>query len=133
MINSNRNVNFTANYAKKLDLIINNEFGSWRDSGFGMACFYKKDFDKAGGFGDYINKIVWGGEDKHLVRKFLENNIEIFRAVTPGLFHLFHPKHCDNKSMDKFQYNECLKVKLASEAPMNELALLYYNNLNVTG
>lgn len=130
-VNSNKSTYFTAADTKKIDLAINNEFGSWRDSGFGMACFYKNDFDNAGGFGEYVNKFVWGGEDKYLVRKFLEINIEIFRAVTPGLFHLFHAKTCDYKAMNESQLNECIKVKVANEAPANELAMLYYKNNKV--
>ena len=43
---------------------INQHTGSWRPYGYGMACFYKPDYVRAGGFNLRING--WGREDYNL-------------------------------------------------------------------
>jgi chondroitin sulfate N-acetylgalactosaminyltransferase 1/2 len=127
-IESPKETSFTASDVGKLNLTINDEIGTWRPSGFGMACLYQEDFESIGGFGDYIAKNVWGGEDLHLFRKFLKSKLSVFRAITPGLFHMYHQKHCDKLKMTEVQFNECMMVKISSEASLKSLGLLHFNN-----
>lgn len=113
----------------KHNFIISKESGYFRDSGFGMACMHKTDFNKIGGFNDW-NSNEWGGEDLFLYRKFLKSNTEIFRSITPGLFHMYHPKECDKMLLNKIQYKDCLSVKVANEASQKTLGFLYFNITN---
>jgi chondroitin sulfate N-acetylgalactosaminyltransferase 1/2 len=114
----------------RLDLIIDNkDTGYWRDSGFGMACMYKEDFDSIGGFGQFYQQHGggWGGEDLYLYRRFLRTDLEIFRSITPGLFHLHHPKVCDKTLLDHVQYRNCMNVKIFSETSHRKFGLAFFN------
>lgn len=127
-IHSKNETAFTADDIGKLDLVISDEVGTWRTSGFGMSCLYQQDFESIGGFGDYVEKSVWGGEDLYLIRKFLKSKLRIFRAVTPGLFHLYHQKQCDQLKMTEKQYGECIMVKISNEASLKGLGRLHFND-----
>lgn len=111
----------------KVNLIINKESGYWRDSGFGMTCLYKDDFNRVGGFDDFVNKNGWGGEDLHLYRKLIKTNLEVVRSITPGLFHLYHPKECDKNKLDKAKYKDCISAKISNEASQKHFGLFYFN------
>jgi hypothetical protein len=92
-----------------VSLIINKETGFWRDTGFGMVCLYREDFKTIGGFGDeFTSQDHWGGEDLHLYRKFLKTKMDVFRAVAPGLFHLYHEKICIRNKMNAVQFKNCI-------------------------
>lgn len=107
-------------------LFINKDSGYFRDSGFGMACMHKQDFDKIGGFKDWFSS-EWGGEDLHLYRKFLRSNIQIFRSITPGLIHKYHPKQCDPSKLSSIQYRDCLSIKILNEASHKNFGLMFLN------
>eukprot|EP00794_Sanderia_malayensis_P013723 gene13723-15154_t len=103
---------------------INSETGTWRPLGFGMACMHRLDYNAVGGFNLSIEG--WGGEDNDLFTRFLKSRIKIIRAPDPGLFHKWHPKHCD-ESLDKIKYNHCLGAKARYEASQRQLGLLLFN------
>lgn len=116
---------------KRMNLIINKETGYWRETGFGMACMHKKDFRLVSGFEGYEKKDeAWGGEDLYLYRKFIKStNIEIFRSITPGLFHMYHPKECNRSPQQatQTQYRDCLTAKVYNEASHRDFGLIYFN------
>lgn len=112
---------------KRINLIINKENGYWRETGFGMVCVYKQDFMAMGGFDEFLSVKTWGGEDLYLYRKFAKSNLEIFRSVTPGLFHLYHAKECNKNLLTKTQYQNCLAIKVFNEASHKKLGLIYFN------
>lgn len=102
-----------------------------RESGYGMACFYKKDYERIGGFGKWTKVSSWGGEDVYLISKFQSKMIEAFRAVTPSLFHLYHGKECDRTKMTWTMYKSCIKVKIRNEGTQFNLGLNLFNYTNV--
>ncbi|CAF0924401.1 unnamed protein product [Brachionus calyciflorus] len=113
----------------KSGLIIDKYSGYFRDTGFGMVCLYKQDYDLVGGFKGWESK-EWGGEDLYLYRKFLKSKMKIFRSITPGLFHLYHPKICNPKILDKVQYKNCLNVKIMNEASYESFGNFFFNFTN---
>lgn len=128
-MNSPKEFNFSLHDPSDLELTINNDFGHWRESGFGMTCLYREDFISVGGFGElFKNKSDWGGEDRYLVRRFLRSDLEVFRAVTPGLFHLYHHKECKGiGEIAEKEYEECMMVKISNEASLKTLGMAYFN------
>lgn len=118
--------------SNRLNLIINKETGFWRESGFGMVCLYRQDFRAVSGFsgfGDLNHDISsWGGEDVYLFRKFIRfPKITVFRSITPGLFHLYHPKDCEKYKLKPSQFNDCLTVKIINEASHRNFGIFYFN------
>ena len=93
--------------------------GCWRQFGYGIVALYNADFMDAGGFDLDIRG--WGREDVDLVERLLARNVSVFRAVDPGLVHVFHAKHCD-PSLDATQYQMCLGSKAASFASLKTLS-----------
>jgi len=93
--------------------------GCWRDFGYGIVAIYNADFADVGGFNLEIRG--WGREDVDLVERLLARNVSVFRAVDPGLVHVFHAKHCD-PSLDPAQYQMCLGSKAASFASLHTLS-----------
>ena len=69
--NRTTNVNST-----KMLYDINQNTGSWRPYGYGMACFYKPDYVRAGGFNLRING--WGREDYNLYGRY---DILVFKPL----------------------------------------------------
>lgn len=120
-------INHEDESSAKVNLIINKETGYWRSAGFGMACLHKSDFNSIKGFGDYIRVNGWGGEDLYLYRKFLKTNLEIFRSITPGLFHMYHSKQCDPSKLTNKQYKNCVYAKIQNEASQKNFGLYYFN------
>ncbi len=95
-----------------------------------MVCLYKQDFLNIGGFNNF-NNVGWGGEDLYLYRKFLNNSgLEIFRSITPGIFHIYHKKECDINSLNNIQYKNCIAIKVLSEASHKDFGLYYFNLTN---
>ncbi|KAI8507317.1 Chondroitin sulfate synthase 1 [Branchiostoma belcheri] len=82
--------------------------GYWRFSSYGMACLYREDFTNVGQFDTTIRG--WGLEDLSLFDKFVKSEVETFRAVDPGLIHVYHPIHCD-PNLPAVQYNMCIGSK----------------------
>jgi len=93
--------------------------GCWRQFGYGIAALYNSDFVDAGGFNLDIRG--WGREDVNLVERLLARNMSVFRAVDPGLVHVFHTKQCD-PGLDAAQYQMCLGSKASSYASLKMLS-----------
>ena len=92
--------------------------GYWRDFGFGLACLYKKDYFRVGGFDRKIKG--WGKEDIDLYGKFIYNGYAVIRTRSPHLFHQFHPQNCSG--INESQRNMCHSTKYSNYASQINLA-----------
>ncbi|XP_059179665.1 chondroitin sulfate synthase 1-like [Physella acuta] len=104
---------------------ISDSAGYWRQFGFGIAAMYRTDYHKVGGFDLSIRG--WGKEDVDLYTKFIENSYTIFRAVDPGMTHIFHTIKCSD-SLESAQMVMCVNSKAQSYASTSLLANQIYNN-----
>nr|XP_027198722.1 chondroitin sulfate synthase 1-like [Dermatophagoides pteronyssinus] len=87
---------------------IEEEFGYWRQFGYGIVSVYNEDLIKIGGYNTTING--WGIEDVNLYDRFILNNFTIFRSTDPDLIHVYHSIDCDRK-LSTLQYEMCLGTK----------------------
>lgn len=94
--------------------------GYWAVWGFGMACFYRSDFDAVGGWGPGLERRYhgWAPEGRDLWLRFRDDKrYGVLRSYEPGMFHIWHPKKCNhNKS-----YRACLQ-SVRDEAGFGEKA-----------
>nr|XP_020657943.1 chondroitin sulfate N-acetylgalactosaminyltransferase 2 isoform X2 [Pogona vitticeps] len=104
-------------------LVHKKDSGFWRDFGFGMTCQYRTDFLSIGGFDLEVKG--WGGEDVHLYRKYLHGDLIVVRTPVPGLFHLWHEKHCADELTPE-QYRMCIQSKAMNEASHSHLGMLVF-------
>lgn len=99
---------------------INDLDGYWRQFGFGIVALYKEDLLRVGGYETSIRG--WGMEDVALYDRFVSaSNLTVFRAVEPGLVHVYHPISCDQQ-LAAVQYEMCLGTKLSSLDSTSQLA-----------
>lgn len=95
-----------------------------------MACLHREDFRSVNGF-DGLREDGWGGEDLFLLRKFARSStVQVFRSITPGLFHMYHSKECDQDQLTQRQYTDCLTAKVFNEASHRDFGLLYFNSIS---
>ncbi|XP_034367820.1 chondroitin sulfate N-acetylgalactosaminyltransferase 2 isoform X3 [Arvicanthis niloticus] len=104
-------------------LVHKKDSGFWRDFGFGMTCQYQSDFLAVGGFDLEVKG--WGGEDVHLYRKYLHGDLSVIRTPVPGLFHLWHEKHCADELTPE-QYRMCIQSKAMNEASHSHLGMMVF-------
>lgn len=113
------------------NLTIDKYSGFFRQTGFGMVCVYKNDFYQIGGLKEWKKK-GWGGEDLFLYKKILKSRFKIFRAIAPDLLHIYHSKACDQISLDKLQYKNCINAQILNEASQETLGMFYFRYKNFT-
>ncbi|OQV14696.1 Chondroitin sulfate synthase 1 [Hypsibius exemplaris] len=104
--------------------------GYWRQFGYGIASMYRADFDAVGGFD--LNITGWGKEDVDLFERFIKHGegdtrFTVFRAVDPGLVHIYHPIICDAALSDA-QLVMCLGTRAASVSGGRTLARSLLND-----
>ena len=104
-------------------LHVGKDNGFWRDFGFGMTCQYRNDFIASKGFDTTIEG--WGKEDVRLYRQFIRMDVAVIRATDRGIFHLYHPKHCDPVLSSK-QYLDCLGSKAVTEGSHRQMGMLAF-------
>ena len=100
------------------------DFGYWRQFGYGIAVIHKADLRKAGGFDTSI--VGWGKEDVDLYTRVLRSNLTVFRAVDPGMVHIFHPIVCDPQ-LEQAQYKMCLGSRVSTFGSLIRLSDIVYN------
>eukprot|EP00058_Branchiostoma_floridae_P011133 XP_002596621.1 hypothetical protein BRAFLDRAFT_78484 [Branchiostoma floridae] len=108
--------------------LLSKDTGYWRFSSYGMACLYREDFVNVGQFD--INIRGWGMEDLSLFDKFVKSKMETFRAVDPGLVHVYHPIHCD-PNLPTIQYNMCIGSKVNTYGSAAKLAGFWQDRADV--
>ena len=106
------------------NLQINSDFGFWRHFGYGMVSVFKSDFDRIGKFKTKFTE--WGGEDADLYNRFKVSNMTIFRAIEPGLVHVYHDFHC-NLIKNLSQRNSCFRSSSQTYGSKNTLFSLIEN------
>ncbi|XP_028829117.1 chondroitin sulfate synthase 3 [Denticeps clupeoides] len=104
------------------NFVFSKKSGFWRDYGYGIACIFKSDLQRAGGFDTSIQG--WGMEDVDLFTKVIGSGLRVFRSHEPGIVHVYHPVHCDT-SLEPKQYKMCLGSKASSYASTMQLAELW--------
>ncbi|XP_060917266.1 chondroitin sulfate synthase 3 [Labrus mixtus] len=102
--------------------VLTKKSGFWRDYGFGIACVFKSDLLKTGGFDTSI--LGWGLEDVDLFTKVINSGLKVLRSQEPGIVHVYHPVHC-NSSLEQKQYKMCLGSKASTFASTMQLAELW--------
>ncbi|CAG5133113.1 unnamed protein product [Candidula unifasciata] len=95
---------------------VSDDAGYWRQFGFGIAAMYRSDYHKVGGFDLSIRG--W------------ENNFVVFRAVDPGMTHIFHTIQC-SESLESSQLTMCVNSKAQSYASTSLLASQIYSNPDI--
>ncbi|TDH01705.1 hypothetical protein EPR50_G00165430 [Perca flavescens] len=110
--------------------VLTKKSGFWRDYGFGIACVFKSDLLKAGGFDTSI--LGWGLEDVDLFTKVINSGLKVLRSQEPGIVHMYHPVHC-NTSLEQKQHKMCLGSRASTFASTMQLAELWLEKHIETG
>ncbi|XP_046966394.1 chondroitin sulfate synthase 1 isoform X2 [Vanessa cardui] len=105
----------------KYSKVINDDFGYFRQYGFGILSIYKCDFDRVGGFD--LNIKGWGLEDVELFETLIKSNLTVYRIADETLVHIFHSVDCDKK-LEKSQFLMCLGTKASTYG--SEKHMTYY-------
>jgi chondroitin sulfate synthase len=84
---------------------INDDYGYFRQYGFGILSIYKCDFLRVGGFD--LNIKGWGLEDVQLFETLIKSNLTVYRVADNSLVHIFHSVDCD-KNLERGQFLMCL-------------------------
>ncbi|XP_049871595.1 chondroitin sulfate synthase 1 [Pectinophora gossypiella] len=100
---------------------INDDFGYFRQYGFGILSIFKCDFERVGGFD--LNIKGWGMEDVQLFETLIKSNLTVYRIPDKSLVHIFHSVDCD-KNLEKSQFQMCLGTKASTYG--SEKHMIYY-------
>ena len=109
-------------------LSLSEERGFWRDFGYGIACMYKSDFMRAGGFDLSIEG--WGEEDIRMYLSLLKSGLDVFRSKQKDLIHIHHPKHCD-RTLQGEQARACKRTKASHYASQRCLAKTFLSKIKI--
>ncbi|XP_023945613.2 chondroitin sulfate synthase 1 [Bicyclus anynana] len=90
---------------------VDNDFGYFRQYGFGILSIFKCDFERVGGFD--LNIKGWGLEDVQLFETLIKSNLTVYRIADETLVHIFHSVDCDSK-LEKSQFLMCLGTKAST-------------------
>ncbi|XP_076812563.1 chondroitin sulfate synthase 1-like [Clavelina lepadiformis] len=120
---SNRGGNDGKNIIKQTPLLLKENRGFWRDFGFGIACMYKLDFLKAGGFDLTIEG--WGEEDIRMYLSLLRYGLDVKRWKQEDLVHIFHTKVCHSTLVGE-QALSCRRTKASHYASLKCLAQHFF-------
>lgn len=101
---------------------IDEDFGFWRQFGFGIVSLYKSDYLDLGGLNLLISG--WGFEDVTFYDNAIKSKLKIVRSVDPGLIHVYHSINCDI-NLDTAQRNMCLGTQASMLGPLKQLQKLY--------
>nr|XP_057920860.1 chondroitin sulfate synthase 3 [Doryrhamphus excisus] len=118
----NPNIVYADKAPRENKFVLTKKSGFWRDYGFGIACVFKSDLLKAGGFDTSI--LGWGLEDVDLFTKVIHSGLEVLRSQEPGIIHIYHLVHC-NSSLDQKQFKMCLGSKSSTYASTMQLAEMW--------
>lgn len=106
--------------------------GLWRRSSYGMACMYKGDFSKVGGFGgnEETDFTGWGSEDVFIYNQFRDNEkYAVLRTLEPGLQHNWHGKDCERNE----HYENCMRTVYMTIGSQDAIAkLMSEKNVDVS-
>lgn len=100
---------------------IHDDYGYFRQYGFGILSIFKCDFERVGGFDLSIKG--WGLEDVQLFETLIKSNLTVFRIADETLVHIFHAVDCD-KNLEKSQFLMCLGTKASTYG--SEKHMTYY-------
>lgn len=100
---------------------INDDFGYFRQYGFGILSIFKCDFERVGGFDLSIKG--WGLEDVQLFETLIKSNLTVYRGADDSLVHIYHSVDCD-KGLEKSQFLMCLGTKASTYG--SEKHMIYY-------
>ena len=104
------------------------DYGYWRQFGFGIVSIYRSDLTHVGGLDTSIQG--WGKEDVDLFDRVLASNLTIFRAADPGMVHIYHAINCD-PSLEHAQYQMCLGSKVSTYGSMSRLSYIIYSTNDI--
>lgn len=110
--------------------VMNENYGFWRQFGFGIVSLYKTDYLKLGGFNLLISG--WGFEDVTFYDKVVKSNLAIVRSVDPSLIHVYHPIHCAI-DLDNTQKQMCLGTEASTLGSLQTLQRIYSDNRHLFG
>ncbi|XP_061720012.1 chondroitin sulfate synthase 1 [Cydia pomonella] len=100
---------------------IHDDYGYFRQYGFGILSIFKRDFERVGGFDLTIKG--WGLEDVQLFETMIKSNLTVYRGPDDSLVHIFHSVDCD-KNLEKSQFLMCLGTKASTHG--NDKHMTYY-------
>ncbi|KAI5643856.1 chondroitin n-acetylgalactosaminyltransferase domain-containing protein [Phthorimaea operculella] len=98
---------------------INDDYGYFRQYGFGILSIFKCDFERVGGFDLSIKG--WGMEDVQLFETFIKSNLTVYRIPDHSLVHIFHSVDCD-RNLEKSQFQMCLGTKASTYGSEKHMA-----------
>ncbi|XP_034833325.1 chondroitin sulfate synthase 1 [Maniola hyperantus] len=107
---------------------IDDDFGYFRQYGFGILSIYKCDFERVGGFDLSIKG--WGMEDVQLFETLIKSNLTVYRIADETLVHIFHSVDCDSK-LEKSQFLMCLGTKASTYGSDKHMTYYMLNNPEV--